>query len=78
MAKTKTFEESIAELEEIVARLEKGDAPLEESLKTFETGIKLSKNCQRMLDNAEKKVSILLQNDAGELEKQSFLQEDEE
>lgn len=72
MAKTKGFEESIKELEEIVEMLEKGDEPLEKSLELFETGIKLSKACQKMLDNAEKKVCILMQNDAGEVEKQDF------
>ncbi len=77
MAKAKTFEESMQELEEIVEKLERGDASLDEALKLFENGIKLSKSCQRMLDNAEKKVSVLLENEAGQMEKQNFLQEDE-
>ena len=68
----KGFEESIKELEEIVEKLELGDASLDESLKLFENGIKLSKSCQKMLDNAEKKVSVLMQNDEGEMEKQDF------
>lgn len=68
----KGFEESIKELEEIVEKLEKGDASLDESLKLFESGIKLSKACQKMLDNAEKKVSVLMQNDEGNMEKQEF------
>ena len=68
----KGFEESIKELEEIVEKLERGDASLDESLKLFENGIKLSKSCQKMLDNEEKKVSILMQNDEGEMEKQDF------
>ena len=54
----KTFEQSIAELEEIVEQLENGDVTLDESLGLFEKGIKLSKSCQKMLDTAEKKVSI--------------------
>ena len=56
----KTFEQSIAELEEIVEQLENGDVTLDESLGLFEKGIKLSKSCQKMLDTAEKKVSILM------------------
>ncbi len=54
------FEKSIKELEEIVAKLENGDTTLDESLELFEKGIKLSKECNRMLDNAEKKVSVLI------------------
>lgn len=68
----KTFEQSITELEEIVEQLENGDVTLDESLGLFEKGIKLSKSCQKMLDTAEKKVSILMMNDDGELEKQDF------
>lgn len=68
----KGFEESIKELEEIVEQLEKGDASLNDSLKLFENGIKLSKSCQKMLDNAEKKVSILMADSEGNMEKQDF------
>ena len=57
MAKSeKTFEESIARLEEIVGALEKGDAKLADSLKLFEEGTKLVTACGRMLDEAEQKV----------------------
>lgn len=66
------FEDSINKLEEIVNKLEAGDVTLDESLSLFEQGIKLSKSCQKMLDNAEKKVSVLLANDSGEMEKQDF------
>lgn len=68
----KGFEEAVKELEEIVEKLEKGDAPLDESLSLFENGIKLSKACQKMLDNAEKKVSVLIQGADGKTEKQDF------
>ena len=68
----KGFEESIKELEDIVEKLEKGDATLDESLKLFESGIKLSKYCQKMLDDAEKKVSVLIENGQGEMEKKPF------
>ncbi len=66
------FEDSIGKLEEIVSKLETGDVTLDESLSLFEQGIKLSKSCQKMLDNAEKKVSALMANDDGEMEKQAF------
>lgn len=64
MAKSKTFEESIEELENIVATLEKGDCPLEEAVKLFERGVKLSTECHNTLDNAEQKIKILTENDA--------------
>ena len=54
------FEDSIKELEKIVDSLEKGDCSLAESLDLFERGIKLSKECNEMLDKAEKKVSVLI------------------
>ena len=73
----KGFEENINELENIVELLEKGDSTLDESLKLFENGIKLSKSLQKMLDNAEKKVSILMQNDSGEMGKQDFSGDEE-
>lgn len=66
------FEETINKLEDIVRKLENGDVTLDESLSLFEQGIKLSKSCQKMLDNAEKKVSVLMVNDDGEVEKQDF------
>ncbi|MGN0108047.1 MAG: exodeoxyribonuclease VII small subunit [Hominilimicola sp.] len=72
----KTFEQSITELEEIVAKLEGGNVTLDESLTLFEQGIKLSKSCQQMLDAAEKKVSILLTNDDGEVIKEDFIGEE--
>lgn len=72
MAEKKTFEQSISELEEIVSELENGDVTLDESLTLFEKGIKLSKSCQKMLDAAEKKVSILMTDDNGEVVKEEF------
>ena len=53
---TKSFEDNIRRLEEIVALLEKGDAQLADSLKLFEEGTKLAKECGKMLDQAEQKV----------------------
>ena len=66
MAKAKTFEEQIGELEEIVKKLENGDVSLDESLALFEQGIKLTKGCQKILDTAEKQVKVLM-SDGGEI-----------
>ena len=57
--KKKTFEEAMTRLDEIVALLERGDAPLEESLKLFEEGTRLMKQCSGLLDRAEQKVRQL-------------------
>lgn len=56
------FEKAMERLEEIVQTLEKGDMPLEESLKVFEEGVRLSKTCMAKLDEAEKRVEILVKN----------------
>ncbi len=77
MKTAKTFEESITELEEIVSRLEGGNTTLDESLTLFEQGIKLSKSCQKMLDNAEKKASVLMMSDDGEMVEEDFIGEEE-
>ena len=55
------FEEAIKELEKITTELEKGDLNLEESVKKFEEGIKLSKKCNSIIEDAERKINILLQ-----------------
>jgi exodeoxyribonuclease VII small subunit len=66
------FEEAMARLETIVSELEKGDLPLDESLKIFEEGIKLSKTCLKMLDEAERKVEILIQDKDGKKRIRAF------
>ena len=53
------FEKTFTELEELVKKMEGGDLSLEESLKYFERGILLTKNCQQALNKAEQKVRIL-------------------
>ena len=55
-----TFESSLKELERIVEQLEAGDLALERSLELFEQGVQLSRDCQKRLDEAERKVEILL------------------
>lgn len=60
MAKsTKSFEESMARLEEIVRALESGSATLDQSLKLYEEGIALVRTCSIKLDDAEKKIKLL-------------------
>ena len=59
MAK-KTFEQSLTALEKIVDELESGDLPLEKALKKFDEGMALSRQCSRMLDETEKKVTQLV------------------
>jgi len=56
----KKFEKALEELEEIVKKMEGGDLSLDESLKAFEEGIRLSRFCADRLDEAERKVEILL------------------
>ena len=65
MKKDRSFEEVLQELEEIVNRLEQGDLPLEESLQLFEQGVKLSRACHRKLDEAQKRLEILLKDEEG-------------
>jgi exodeoxyribonuclease VII small subunit len=60
------FEKSITELETLVETLEAGDLSLEESLKAFERGVRLTRECQTALETAETKVEILLQQSGGE------------
>lgn len=54
------FEEAMKELEAVVSQIESGTKSLDESVELFEKGIELSKSCQKMLDNAEKKVRVLM------------------
>ena len=54
--KTENFEESMKILENIVTELEKGDLNLDESVKKFEEGMKISQECNKILQNAEKRM----------------------
>ncbi|HEU4685491.1 MAG TPA: exodeoxyribonuclease VII small subunit [Nitrospira sp.] len=71
------FEQAMARLEAIVGELEKGDLPLDESLRIFEEGIRLSKNCLRILEDAERKVEVLVQEQNGKKRIHAFTQADE-
>jgi exodeoxyribonuclease VII small subunit len=76
MAK-QTFEQAMKKLEQIVQELDFGDQPLEKTLKRFEEGVKLSKFCSEKLDETEKKVTILLQDQKGNLFEEPFISENE-
>jgi exodeoxyribonuclease VII small subunit len=67
-----TFEKSIQQLEEIVQELESGDLPLEKAIQRFEEGITLSKRCSKMLDETEKKISVLIRETDGTLSEKPF------
>lgn len=55
-----SFEKAVNDLEKIVKELESGDLPLEKALEKFEAGIKLSRYCAETLDEAEKRVTLLM------------------
>lgn len=67
MAEKKTFEKQMAELEQVVDELENGQPDLERALSLFEKGIQLTKECQKFLDQAEQKVTKLIQDENGEI-----------
>ena len=71
-----TFEEAMEDLEKIVSELENGNLSLDESVKKFEKGMKLSKYCNEILNTAEKEISILLENENGEIEEKNFITEE--
>lgn len=68
---SKSFEEKMEDLEKIVVELEKGDLNLDDSVSKFEEGIKLSKECNKILEDAEKKITILL-NEDGNIKEENF------
>ena len=69
------FEKNMSDLENIVTELEKGDLNLDESISKFEEGIKISKQCNKILEDAEKKITILLEKD-GEVKEENFVSEE--
>ncbi len=71
MAK-KTFEQSLKQLEEIVAELESGEMPLESAIKKFEEGMELSRFCAQKLEETERRITILMKDDAGNVVEKAF------
>ena len=61
-----TFEKALKRLEEIVEELEDSDLDIDRSLKIFEEGVKLSRLCTKKLDEAEKKIELLVKGEKGE------------
>ena len=76
-AQSRTFEASLAALEKIVRELERGDLPLEESLKLFEQGVQLSRECQERLSQAERRIEVLLGDSDGRPVLSAFDQEED-
>ena len=76
MKKEKAFEDDLKELEEIARNLESGELNLDEAIKEFEKGMKLSKECTKKLDLAEKKINILVQDENGEFKEEEFISEE--
>jgi exodeoxyribonuclease VII small subunit len=76
-SKSKSFEASLEALEQIVRELEDGDLPLEKSLELFEQGIRLSRECQERLGQAERRIEVLLRDNQGRPMVTSFNTEDE-
>ena len=78
MANKKTdgfdFEQALQDLEELVTAMEEGELTLEESLKAFEKGVKLTRECQSALKKAEQKVQVLM-NDNGDTQELEFKEE---
>lgn len=72
MSKELNFEELMVKLEEITNKLEKEQLTLDESVKLFEEGMEISKKCNSRLEEAEKKITILI-NENNELKEENFI-----
>ncbi len=65
MAVKQSFEKALKQLEEIVHELEAGDLPLEKAMSRFEDGMRLSRFCSQQLDETERKITLLTQDQEG-------------
>ncbi len=72
------FEDCLVRLEQIVTALEAGTLPLEESLKVFEEGVALARQCAKYLDDAERRIEILTRDETGATAAKPFPWEGEE
>ena len=70
-----TFESALKKLEDMVEKLEEGSISLDEAFKTFESGIHWSRECNKFLQNAEKRIETILKNENGNFEQKEFLLE---
>lgn len=71
------FEKALKKLEQIVQELESGDLPLEKAIDKFEEGVQLSKFCSHILDETEKRITILMQDAAGNVFEKPFRSEND-
>ena len=76
-SKTPSFEQQLLRLEQIVRIMERGEAPLDESLKLFQEGTELVRNCTKLLDDAQLKVNMILADDQGNPVEEAFDHVDE-
>lgn len=70
MTETRTFERALQELEERVRKLDSGDLPLEEALRNFEEGVGLVRECQELLDQADRRIVELTDSPQGVVERE--------
>ena len=75
MTKSKSFESAMKRLEEIVKTLESAELPLASLIEIYEEGVKLQNFCHSKLEEAERKVEVLLQKSEGRLQKEPFAEE---
>lgn len=72
MEKNKNFEDMMKDLEQIAKDLESGELSLDESVKKFEEGMEISKSCSKILEDAEKKITILIKDSNGDIAEENF------
>ena len=72
---TITFESALKKLEETVEKLEEGSIPLDEALRTFESGVTWSRECNKFLENAEARIEKILKNEDGQYDQKEFVLE---
>ena len=72
------FEDCLTRLEQIVTALEAGNLPLEESLKVFEEGVSLARQCTKYLDDAERRIELLVKVESGATTTKPLAWEEEE
>ncbi len=73
----KNFEELMVELEDITNKLESDKLTLDESVKLFEQGMKISKDCNEKLETAEKKITMLINAESSNMQEEDFVPQDE-
>ena len=78
MSETPDFETALKRLEEIVKKLENGELSLDSALQLFEEGIKLSRFCHTKLEEAERRVEVLVKNSSGQPRAVAFESENEQ